>query len=323
VSGRPQVPDLERLCYRVWVRMLRIHPEVRRRCDAGADVPARGAWARLVPLLFPDLDFDGMERGHLQGLMGIVREGNDPRRLIRRFEYSMLTPEALQSLEKLPGLKFVERRRSGYSSRRPGDQPIAYVEVPLDLVARGEIIAPGSSDWLYAPFWDLGKPTLPRLEDIRAGLLQLKHRLGLCNPSPAELSPFLEIEETARLAAQTLEEQKTAYRESILPLAREPTPDSISLLAGLVAETFTTDQGVLHAIHCDAFALAMERLLQPPILRAVARDFEMLVGARILLGSWELPAFFHVPSLDAPFRTLKEMEQLTQERFGLSTWGGS
>ncbi len=49
----------------------------------------------------------------------------------------------------------------------------------------------------------------------------------------------------------------------------------------------------------------------------------MLVGTRILLGNWELPAFFHVPSLDAPFRTLKEMEKLTQDRFGLSEWAGS
>ncbi len=48
----------------------------------------------------------------------------------------------------------------------------------------------------------------------------------------------------------------------------------------------------------------------------------MLVGTRILLGNWELPAFFHVPSLDAPFRTLKEMEKLTQDRFGLSEWAG-
>lgn len=323
MSGRPQVPEIERLRYRVWVRMLRIHPDVRRRCDAGPDIPARGAWVSLVPLLFPDLNFEGMERGHLQGLMGVVREGTDPRRLMRRFESSVLTPKALESIKQLPGVELVKRRRSGFSSRQSARKPIDYLEAPLDLVARGEAIAPGSSDWFYAPFWDLARPTLPRLEDLRMGLLQLKQRLGLCNPSPPELAPFLEREEQARLATRTLEEQKTAYKESLLPLTLQPTPDAISLLAGLVAETFTTDQGVLHTIHCDAFALAMEKLLQPPLLRAVAQDFEMLVGTRILLGTWELPAFFHVPSLDAPFRTLKEMEKLTQDRFGLSDWVGS
>ena len=323
MSGRPQIPELERLRCRVWVRMLRIHPDVRKRCDAGADVPARGAWAPLVPLLFPDLDFDGMERGHLQGLMGVVREGNDPRRMMRRFERSMLTPEAVASIEMLPDVKFVERRRSGQPSRRSNDQPIAYMEAPLDLVARAEIVAPGSSDWFFAPFWELARPTLPRLEDLRAGLLQLKHHLGLCNPSPAELAPYLEVEEQARLATRTLEEQKTAYRGSLLPLTHEPTPDTLSLLAGLVAETFTTDRRELHEIHCDAFALAMKNFLLPPILEAVAQEFRMLVGARILWGAWELPAFFHVPSLDAPFRRLKDMERLTLERDGLPAWTGS
>lgn len=128
----------------------------------------------------------------------------------------MLTPEARGSVELLPGVKIVKRRRSGFSSRQSDRQPIGYLEAPLDLVARGEASAPGSSDWFYAPFWDLAGPTLPRLEDLRMGLLHLKQRLGLCNPSPPELAPFLEREEQARLATRTLEEQKTAYSESLL-----------------------------------------------------------------------------------------------------------
>jgi len=265
---------------------------------------------------------DGMAPGHLQGLMAVVREGTDPRRLMRRFERSELTSEALAAVEALPGAQLVERRRSGQASRKLADRPIVYLEVHVDLVERGEAIAPGSSGWLHAPLWGLARSTLPRLEELRVGLVLLKQRLGLCNPSPAELAPYLDVSAQARFASLTLAERHAAYRESRIPLARELTPDTISLLAGLVAETFTTDQEYLHEIHCEAFADAMKRMLRPQILSAVGKEFEMLVGARILLVTWELPASFHVPSLDAPFRTIEEINRLRRDSFGgLPAWG--
>lgn len=104
-----------------------------------------------------------------------------------------------------------------------------------------------------------------------------------------------------RIELLRIQPLKAAYLDSLMPIVCGLTPDTISLLAGLVAETFTTDQEDLHEIHREAFAAAMERLLHPPLLRAIAKDFEVLVGARILVGTWELPAAFHEASLAAPF----------------------
>lgn len=300
--------------------MLRIHPGVRVLCDFKAGLPSRGAWVRLTPHLFPDLTADGMSQGNLQGLMGVVRAGTNPERLIRRFELSELDSAAMVAVHALPNVKMVERRRSGSRVRRAAvhsdARPIAYLEAPLDLVARGEAIAPGSSEWLHAPLWGLAGRKLPRLEDLRAGLLLIKQRLGLCNPSPEELSPGLDSAERASLNNLNVPEQKARYRASLMPLAEHVTPDSISLLAGLVAETFTTEQAELHEIHCDMFACAMRSMLRQPLMDEIAAEFEYLVGARILAGTWDLPAFYHVSSLDAPFMPIRAYESLLSDAFG-------
>lgn len=265
--------------------------------------------------MLPDLDRDELARGNLQALMGVVRNGTDPERVVRRFRVSELTPAALAAVETLPGVQQVQRRISGPAMDRADAGPVVYLEAPLNLVGRGEAIAPGSADWFFAPLWALAGPTLPRLEDLRLGLLHLKQRLGLCNPTSAELAPYLDRDEQAQLAALSLDELKGKYLASLMPLVNDGSSDALSLLAGLVAETFTTDQSDLHEVHCDVFSLALDRLLSPPFSAAVAKDFKTLVGARILLGSWELPFAFHVSSLSAPFMRTEAMNLLHEQHF--------
>lgn len=314
--GRPATPALDRLRRRMWAFQLQLHAAVREQCDEGVTATHRGAWVRLARLLFPDLSHDGFARGHLQALMGVVRFGTDPTRVVRRFRRSELSSDELTAVKSLAEVRLVERRPSG--ARRGGRvaQSQPYFEATVDLVARGEAIAPRSADWLDSPLWGLAEATLPRLDDLRLVLLLLMERLGLCSPSPAELSRFLSEEEKTRRSAFTQSDLEEIYRASLVATIDEPSADVLALLAGLVADSYITDANSLYEIHRDVFAIAMSRLLEPPILAAIANDFKTLVGARILGSTWDLPSSIHVPSVAAPFMKIETYDRMCSQTFG-------
>lgn len=81
------------------------------------------------------------------------------------------------------GLPDTEDRRSWAKAKRA---QATYLELSIDLIERGERIAPGSSRWIDCLVWSIAQPRLPRLETLRFALLAAKGRLGLCTPSPEE-----------------------------------------------------------------------------------------------------------------------------------------
>ena len=318
-SGRPPTPAVDRLKHCTWIRQLRTHQAIRDICDSGGDLPARGLWSSLASALFSDLPVEAMKRGNLQAVTGIVQAGTDPTRLVRRVDPVELDGPALEAIAAQPGAKRVDRCRSGTPKGSKGASPretVTYQQITLDLVAQGERLAPGSADWMSAGFWALAGPALPRLEDLRQGLSALKQRLGLCTPHLEEMLPHLLSIDQVQRARRTEDEWKAAYWGSLVPIANQVGPDSLSLLAGLVAETFMTDQSTLHNLHRRAFAVAMEQLLAQPLMAELAPAFRALVGHRILVGSWELPATFHVSSLTAPFMSTQSFERMRLDSFG-------
>ncbi|TWI05726.1 hypothetical protein IP93_03015 [Lysobacter ruishenii] len=239
---------------------------------------------------------DSASQGRLQGVRGVVKHGNDPRRLVRRIAQSELgsAPPA--------GAKQVVRGVSGRSA--PGEtkpEKSVYWEIPIDLVEAGEKLCPGSASWENAYLWRLAYPALPSLEDIRSKIAELKARLELCSPSLDEYRGLLPEAKFAALSRLSHAQLVKRYVLSLKPLAKHPTADSLSLLAALVAECYVTDQEVLLQLHRDAFHKAVEILLLHPLMADIAAPFRDWISLPVLTGAWQFPAVYHVSSLMEPF----------------------
>lgn len=251
----------------------------------------------------------------LPGLLGVADMGNDPRKVVRRIpekELDKKLPEELRSK-----FTMVNRRPSG---RNPNvgrkEKLVSYIEVPVDLVKCAETLYSDFPSWETAYFWGLADQYLPRLEDLRLAILRLKTRLDFHTPSLDEYAHHLPSETLSDLKNLSEDQWVQRYAESLEQVVDCETPDSLSLLAALSTESFIVDNEILQAIHRDCFHRSAQRILSSPCMSDVRDDFEGLVMARILLGTWSLPAAFHVSSLKAPFIRMDEWKRIT----GINEW---
>lgn len=285
-------PLLDRLRNKVWSRALRIGAIELGRPDA---VSWLGLSRSLMATVSPEA-----ASGRVQGLMGVVHDGNDPRRVLRRIDVEELPYE-------LPSSASVSRRVAG--SRRLQDDPPAksYHKIEVDLVEAGEKLVPGSADWMTAPFWWLAGQELPALEDVRGLITVLKQDLGLVT---ARTPVANRTGTTAGPAILTQHALALRYEESLQLIAKSPSASAISLMGALLIETFLNDQDLLHDMHLAAFRQMVEALLSHSLFGDIREEFEDMVTSRFLMRPWQPPTE-HRSSLYAPFLTEAQWRERT------------
>ena len=294
------VYPIERLRWQVWIRRLRI--EMHRDLLVQGDARGITTWAKMQRKLLSQYDQDATI-GRLQGILGVVHRGNDPRRLMRRIREDDLKERAPE------GATEVHRWPSGPKAPDHEKKKHRYFEIRTDLVAAGEKLCPGSADWENAYLWTLAYPVLPRLEELRATIAVLKRRMNLLSPSLDEYQYHMSRKKFEAHEHLSDHERVALYAASLAPLVNSPTANSLSLLAALVAESFIADQEVLLNLHRDAFKQGVDNLLADLLMEDIVQEFMNWIAATILATAWELPAIYHVSSLTEPFVDLDAWEK--------------
>ena len=211
------------------------------------------------------------------------------------------------------------RKASGKSPPDGPREKHLYWEIPVDLVAAADKLRPGSSDWENAYLWRLALPVLPRLEDLRSAIANLKREIGLVSPSLDEYRYHLPSDEFEAIAHRSHQEQVARYVSAMEPLTSCPTANALSLLGALVAESYITDQDMLLNLHRDAFYRGIKNLLADSLMTDIAEEFEREVAFTILTAMWQFPAIYHVSSLNEPFLSSKAWETIVREG---KSWNG-
>ncbi len=302
---RPKHEPLIRLSRRIWIRALirDVDKRAMEHCSS-ADISWAELGRRLLRVsqypLYVDLLF--------KGILGVVNEGNNPRRIVRRIDVDDTDGSVPE------GLSVVMRQPSGPAANDA--RPTRYIELPVDLVECGKDLCPGSEQWETAYLWRVAEPRLPSLEELRMVISRLTIRLGMHTPSFDEYRPYLSIEEFSELEELPEAEVESRYRHSLEPFIAAQSADAMSLLAALVAESFMTDQELMMNIHRDAFKQASELLLADKYFKDVEEDFSNLVTARILVMNWQMPAACHISSINSPFITMNRWKEIT----GIDDW---
>lgn len=308
---RPKDDPLLRMSRRIWIRALRTSADEK---AAKPLEPEENTWKAFGVQLLQLSSHPQYAELPFQALLGVVDNGNDPRRIIRRIP-----------LDEIPDVEpqdkgVVERKPSRRDPTADPDEVKNYLEVPVDLVECGKQLCPGSEEWEFAYLWRVAMPQLPRLEELRMVISQLTILLGVHTPSVEEHRPYLSAEEFSELEVLSEAEVESRYRQSLEPFIAAKSPDAMSLLAALVAESFITDQELIMNIHRDAFKQASERLLADEYFKDVEEDFYNTVTARILLMSWQMPAGYHVSSISSPFITMDRWKEITGRDDWISIW---
>ena len=303
---RPKDDPLIRLSRRIWIRALRTNVEEKAAVPLASDDNTWNEFGRQLLRFSSQPQYANLR---FQGILGVVNDGNDPRLIVRRIPVS-------ETDGTIPeGVKLVERQPSGPASSA-ADDAISYIQFPVDLVECGKDLCPGSEEWEIAYLWRVAMPQLPRLEQLRMVISRLTTRLGMHTPSFDEYRPYLSTEEFSELEELSEAEAESRYRQSLEPFIAAKSPDAMSLLAALVAESFITDQELMMDIHRDAFKQASERLLADKYFKDVEEDFTNIVTARILVMNWQMPAAYHVSSINSPFITMDRWKEIT----GIEDW---
>lgn len=303
--------DLERLSWQVWIRAVQSeHARASgvRLVTTGSGRPQPSSdWLSLAQKLQDALPHGGSlpQGAALPGLMGVVREGNDPRQVVRRIpreDFAGSLPEGLSSKPRTP---------SGRATGRDASEgKIDYVQVPLDLWVAAKAIFPAMSSWATAYLWILARPEIPSLEELHMAFALLMRELDVYNPAQEEYRPFLRDKDYDQLARLPERARVQRYADSLALLARMQAPAALSLLGVLVAESFLTDQDLLLDLHRDAFSDCAERLLADPWMADIRDKFERLVSARVLACTWSLPSMRRSASIRAPFVTMDAWKRL-------------
>lgn len=322
---RPRVPPLDRLRHRFWAHSLRAEVARKARAkEAGDSARPDLPWAKLGRLL---IDKSTKARQlvprdwRFQGLHGVAAKGDDPRRVVIR------VAEGEMEIGVPSWAKAVTRRKSG---RKSGDDhehdrlPLAtgtpqrsgrkfrYAELPLDLIELGELVCPGSSKWEVAPLWAFASEYVPGLEEIRLLISKLMQKLDLIAPTIEEHRPYVSASQYEVLAASTNKDKISRYKRSLLLLSERPDAYSTSLLAALVAESFIIDNDVLLDLHRTAFDHAIRQIFADQLMVGVKDQFESIVVSRILGLGWEMPATWHVSSIEAPLIMMDQWRQISK-----------
>ncbi|QIL19638.1 hypothetical protein [Thermomonas sp. HDW16] len=269
-------------------------------------------WAKLQRALLQGYG-DAAVQGRIQGILGVVNRGTNPRSLIRRIAADELDFELPETTVFVLRTKSGRGRRGGKKDKKEMKQK-KYLEIPIDLVEAGERLCPGSSHWEDAYLWRLAGPVLPGLEEIRVAIFYLKHRLGFCSPSPEEHARHLTALGVARLSLLSESEMQDCYAAALVPIAKTASADALSLLAALLAESFITNQKTLLRLHRNAFHLSVETLLSEPLMMDIGKEFRDWITDGILDTAWEQPAEQHISSLSAPLIPIKEWEAISGQR---------
>src|SRR3546814_11802052 len=114
---------------------------------------------------------DAVAKGRLQGILGVVRHGNDPRGLWRWIplgDYSEATPNKLPTVHrKAPG-----PASKGETKSHKRDES---VEIKIDLIEAGQALSPVSYRCERSYLWARCNSTLPRLATLPVAKHNLKH----------------------------------------------------------------------------------------------------------------------------------------------------
>jgi hypothetical protein len=309
--ARPKDNPLIRLSRRIWIRALRTSADEK---AAKPLEPEENTWKAFGVQLLMLSSHPQYAELPFQALLGVVDNGNDPRRTIRRIPLHETRGVELED----EGV--VERKPSRRDPTADPDEVKNYLEVPVDLVECGKQLCPRSEEWVLAYLWRVAMPQLPRLEELRMVISRLTIRLGMHTPSVDEHRPYLSTEEFSELKELSEAEAESRYRRSLEPFIAAKSPDAMSLLAALVAESFITDEEMMMDIHRDAFKQASERLLADEYFKDVQEDFYNTVTARILSMSWLMPAAYHVSSITSPFITMDRWKEITGRDDWISIW---
>lgn len=274
--------------------------------DAGQAAKHRVSWTRfglaLIGSKWPEAD---ELQPRAQGLVGIANKGADPHQFrirVPRDEISGAMPEGARLVRRVPPGKPI--------ADEPREGPITYMELTLDLVARGEVMCPGSSGWIDADLWRLAEPCLPPLEEVRNLVGALLTRLKMCAPRGHNDDAALD-EDVTRCRRQPGSEHVERYRAGVDSLVKEITPASLSLLAALTAESFITDNEELLDIHRDAFVQAVDKVFEDELMADIEPDFVKLIARRIVGLGWQLSTSQHRSSLWAPIISLDHWKAMT------------
>ena len=276
--GRPADSPIDRLQRMVWVRALRTEIKF----GASPDGGRRGAttWAALERELLR-VHGEVATQGRLQAIRGVVKNGNDPRRLVRRIACDQMggTPPLIAEM--------VSRKPSGRASiGEKGTGKSKYWQIPVDLVEAGEALCPGSSRWENAALWGLATPVLPPLEQIRSTMAELMYRMDLHTPSLDDYRELLPQKKFAAVSSLTKAQVIKRYATSLKLIAKHPAADALSLLALLVADSFLSDEQPLLELHCAAFHRAVEQFLSNPLMADIQDEFRSWISSPILNTHW-------------------------------------
>jgi hypothetical protein len=284
----------ERLANRTWARRLRTSAlELGRAGLLRPLSPPHDSWTWLAGELLGSGAMDDLEADRFQGLFNVKSKGTDPRKAVRRIR---VDPVPLQGVAQ-PNLSL--RKPSGRATKGSSDRSaaVAYLETPIDLVARGEQLVAGSSRWVDSPLWQLAaQARLPDLETVRLLIRQLLMLHGLCRLPPALLgrTPVAQGLSTDHTSAHE------RYRQSLAPLVCNLNPDSICLLAALSIESFIVGNHDLFELQRSLLCRQIDNLLSDPNMHDIREEFLRLVVEKLVNMVWEDSPPFAACSIDSP-----------------------
>jgi hypothetical protein len=311
--ARPSHGSLTRLSRKVWVRALRADWDA---AVLDGRLPAErscGSWTELGRQLMgisPSVRAGDDDR--VQGFLGVVREGRDPRALVRRVPVSEFPEWAKHSgpASESPQTRIASRKRSGplvHGERRQSED---YYEVEIDVVARASTILAGTEMWETAFLWPLMQPSLPPLEFVREGIQSSLLELAMCRPTLEEVCSVLPDAKRQALATMPHSALARRYQKSLLPLVEAQSAQALSLLAALCIEAYIVDNDVLLEIHQDAACEAFSRLLSHPFMSDVREDFEREVLYKVLGNSWSEPDLCRASNVKNSMMTVEEWSSM-------------
>lgn len=311
--SRPSRSPLIRLQRKIWAHRLRID-------HTGGPESAKEpiGWAALERAL---LDQNAIAKAcrsvmeRPQTLFSVAEKGTDPRG-VRRIPSETLTAADMQALASSSGGDSWSKERlpSGPLAADESRTALEYFEFPVDLVECAEQLHPGSGEWMKGHLiWTLTHPMLPPLDELREELARLKWSLRLRTPPPLQREAM-----TGEPAFLPLDQAAARYSESLTVLSRQADARSLSVLAGLIAESHIIGDETLLNIHKEHFQSAVDLLLDHEWMASLRSPFKRLVASRFIFCSWESPALQHRSSIHAPFVAVEDWERQT----GVTGWRG-
>ena len=273
------IHPLVALARQVWVRMLRWRVS---RGPLQRSPRAITGWADLERILVKRRYGAAWaaQNPAASGLARVARTGASPHALMWR-----IACDELRTLD-LGNLPVTDRRTSGAGAGR--NRRRRYVELPIDAVAIGEEVCPGSRDWLVSPLWWLVGPHEIAVGEVRLCIVESLRALGLVCPSLDERRAFMSEEEHVALTAMPREETLARYRERMIPIVTRCEPAAIALAAELVRESWIDDQQDLLDIHRELACIAFDQWLKVPLVAEIEKALREGVLLPLLLG-WPTP----------------------------------